>query len=98
MKEKIPYDTKVPVTLTLAERDFLLEHTLCDPHFADLAEVNEKNIVLRMDLDHVENLQGYVAAEANHCDDRGLQEKLDRVFDKLQKILDKYDDQDEPIA
>ncbi len=92
MKKKIPYGTKVPVTLTLAERDLIMEHTFCDPHFADLAEVKGKNIVLRMDLDHVEDLQGYVAAEANHTDDRGLERKLDRIYDKLQKVLD------EPIA
>ncbi len=39
MKEKIPYGTKFPVTMTLAERDLIMEHTFCDPHFVDLAEV-----------------------------------------------------------
>lgn len=98
MKKKIPYGTNVPVTLTLAERDLIKEHTFYDLHFADLAEVKGRNIILRMDLDHVEDLQGYVAAEANHTDDRGLEVKLDRIFEKLQKVLDEYDDQDEPIA
>ncbi len=51
-----------------------------------------------MDLDHIEELLEYIAAEANHTDDRGLEKKLDRVYDKLQKIMDKYDDQDEPIV
>ena len=46
-----------------------------------------------MDLDTIEDLQGYVAAEANHTDDRKLQKALDKVLTKLQGFLDRYDDQ-----
>jgi len=35
------------------------------------------------------------AAEANHCDNRKLENELDALFDKFQGFLDKYDDQDD---
>jgi hypothetical protein len=47
-----------------------------------------------MSLDDIEEVQGYVAAEANHTKNKKLQRELDRLFDKLQVYLDSYDDQD----
>jgi hypothetical protein len=40
-------------------------------------------------------LIGYMAAEANHTDDEKIGKKLDRLFERLSRILDKsieYDD------
>ena len=39
-------------------------------------------------------LHGYVAAEANHCDERKLEGELDRICDRIQEIRDRYTDQD----
>jgi len=36
----------------------------------------------------------YVAAEANHTDDKKLQNTLDKIFDRLDDYLSKYDDQE----
>lgn len=54
-----------------------------------------KGIKVEWSLDEIEDVQGYVAAEANHTKNKKLEKKLDRLFDKLQVFLDSYDDQDE---
>ena len=94
MRKKIPYNTKLPVKFTLAERDLIRNHTFYHPDFANLAMLEGKQIRSDMSLEDIEELQGYVAAEANHTPDSNLQTKLDRIFDKLQKFLDAYDDQE----
>jgi len=93
-KKKIPYGTKLPVVLTLRERDTIRDKTLGDPNFGNMAVVEGKKIRIMMSLDDIEDVQGYIAAEANHSDDMKLQKELDKIFDKLQVYLDTYDDQD----
>ncbi|MEE8202011.1 MAG: hypothetical protein V3R29_12695 [Candidatus Acidoferrales bacterium] len=94
-RKKIPYETKLPVTLTLRERDLIRDETFCDPDFARLAVVEGKAIRVDLSLDDIEEIQGYVAAEANHTKIKKLQKELDQLFGKLQLYLDTYDDQDE---
>jgi hypothetical protein len=94
-RKKIPYGTKLPVKLTLRERDLIRNETLCDPDFAKFSAVEGKGIKVDMSLDDIEEIQGYIAAEANHTENKKLQRDLDRLFDKLQVYLDSYDDQDE---
>jgi len=36
--------------------------------------------------------QGHVAGSANHTDDPKLGKRLDRIYSKLQRFLDSYDD------
>jgi len=91
--KKIPYGKKLPVKLTLRERDFIRDETFCTPDFAKFAVVEDKNIKVDMSLDDIEEIQGYIAAEANHTENKKLQKELDRIFGKLQVFLDNYDDQ-----
>ena len=95
MKKKIPYGTKLPVKLTLRERDLILDETFCDPGVLKIAVVSGRSITVEWSLDDIEDVQGYVAAEANHTKNRKLQKELDKLFDKLQVYLDSYDDQNE---
>lgn len=93
-RKKIPYGTKLPVKLTIRERDLIRDEPFCDLDFAKVAVVDGKGIRIDMSLDDIEEVQGYVAAEANHTKNKKLQRELDRLFDKLQVYLDSYDDQD----
>jgi len=95
MKRKIPYGTKIPVKLTFRERDLILEETFCDPRYVKLAEVDARGINVEWSLDDIEDVQGFVAAEANHTKNKKLERNLDNLFDKLQVYLDSYDDQEE---
>jgi hypothetical protein len=95
MKKRIPYGTKLPVKLTLQERDLIRNETLCNPDFARFAVIEGKGVILNLSLDDIEEIQGYIAAEANHTKSRKLQKNLDRLFSKFQVYLDTYDDHDE---
>lgn len=92
-RKKIAYGIKLPVKLTLRERDLIRDETFCDPDFAKIAVVEGKGIRVDMSLDDIEEIQGCIAAEANHTENKKLQNELDRLFDKLQVFLDAYDDQ-----
>ena len=96
MKRKtIPYGTKLPVKLTIRERNLIRDETFCHPDFAKVAVVDGKSIRVDLSLDEIEDIQGYVAAEANHTENTKLQKELYRLFDKLQVFLDTYGDQDD---
>ncbi len=94
-RKKIPYGTKLPVKLTLRERDLIRNETLCNPDFAKFAVIDGKGIKIDLSLDDIEEMQGYIAAEANHTENKKLQKELDRLFKKFQVYLDTYDDQSE---
>jgi hypothetical protein len=94
-RKKIPSGTKLPVTLTLRERDLIRDETFRDPDFAKCAVVDGTGIRVDLSLDDIEEIQGYVAAEANHTKNSKRRKELDRLFDKLQVFLDTYDDQGE---
>ncbi len=94
-RKKIPYGTKLPVKLTLRERDLIRNETLCNPDFAKFAVIDGKGIKIDLSLDDIEEIQGYIAAEANHTENKKLQKELDRLFKKFQVYLDTYDDQSE---
>ena len=90
-KHLIAAGTKLPVRLTAAERRLIREETFYDPDFCcDLPDTGTQ--VVEMDLDTIEDLQGYVAAEANHTESRKIQKALDKLCDKLQVFLDTYDE------
>ena len=95
MKKRIPYGTKLPVKLTLQERDLIRNETLCNPDFARFAVIEGKGVILNLSLDDIEEIQGYIAAVANHTKSRKLQKNLARLFSKFQVYLDTYDDQSE---
>ena len=93
--KKISGGTRLPVKLTIRERDLILDETYCDPGVLKIAVVAGKIIKVEWSLDEIEDVQGYVASEANHTENRKLQKELDKLSDKLQVYLDSYDDQDE---
>jgi hypothetical protein len=52
------------------------------------AEATEAGIALVSDDDDLDELMGYVAAEANHEDDRRRQRRLDDAFETLARAVD----------
>ena len=75
--------------------DLIRNATLCNPDFARFAVIEGKGVILNLSLDDIEEIQGYIAAEANYTKSRKLQKDLDRLFSKFQVYLDTYDDQSE---
>lgn len=61
--------------------------------FANHAIVQGKRLRVDLSLDDIEEIQGYVAAEANHTRNAKLRKRLNKLFLRFQKFLDTYDDQ-----
>ena len=93
-KKSIQPGQKVALRLTAPERMLVLEcvNFLDDNCLLVIAGTPVSKPVM-MTLDEIDDLSGYVAAEANHCADKKRQKKLDTVFEKAQGLLDRYTDE-----
>ena len=85
----------MPVKFTQREWNLICDKTNYNPDSTKLAVVEGKEVRADLSLGDIEEIQGYVAFEANHTKNLKLQKELDRLFAKLQVFLDSYDDQDE---
>ena len=76
------------------ERELLLNHTFADPDYAEQLRAipGKMGYVGGYTLDDLEDMLGYIAAEANHCEDRKLQKELYGFFDRLSEVQQSYDD------
>ena len=87
-KKNLPYETKFPVKLTLRERDLIRSTMFLNPDFDKGGVVDGKCITVNLSPDEIGEIQGYIAAEANHTRNSKLERELDGLFDKLQALLD----------
>lgn len=94
-KVRIPEGQPVGLKLTQPEREFLLDALiLIDEEVEDklrAAPPGESKVMLT--LDELDLLAGCVAAEANHTEDRKLQRKLDRIFDRISRLLEMFEEE-----
>jgi translation initiation factor 2 alpha subunit (eIF-2alpha) len=49
-----------------------------------------ERLIVKYSTYDLDELIGFIAAEANHTVDKKIGKKLDRLFDKLNSILEKY--------
>lgn len=78
----------VVIELTLQERDLIINHTLADDDLLyplESAIIEGNKIKFAYTLDDLDDLLGYIAAEANHTENKKLEKQLDAVYDKLAK-------------
>ena len=92
-RKHIPSGTKLPVYFSRQDLEDIRERTFADPEFGRYALVEGKRLRVDLSLDDMEEIQGYVAAEANHTRNLKLRRRLDTLFDKFQKFLDTYEDE-----
>jgi hypothetical protein len=94
MSRVIDENDKIPVLLTKRQIELLTEHTFAEDDLLNTLNVSEiaggKRKVL-FTLHDLEDLNGHVAAAANHCSNRKLQQELDSVYDIIQEVELKYD-------
>ena len=96
-KKQIQPGEKVPLKLTATERKLVLEDLTClDPDYQQIIRDTPSGKPVMMTLDDLDDFGGYIAAEANHCDDNKKQKKLDTVFEKVQRLLNTYSDEEPP--
>ncbi|MGH9816540.1 MAG: hypothetical protein ACRD5F_02480 [Candidatus Acidiferrales bacterium] len=90
--------SRVPLELNDGERNLILSHTFADEALTNRLRIVPKKgerPVFRFTLDDLDELAGFVAAEANHTQDKKLQKALDKLFQRIQTTMDRYVDQDE---
>jgi len=92
-RKKIPFGTKLAVSFAAGDVELIRKHTFADPRLVAPGVAKGGRVTVQLSLDDIEELQGYVAAEANHSKDRKLAKALYSVFNYLQTFLDTYDDQ-----
>ena len=94
----VPPGQTVPLKLSKWERELILEHTLADDELTAplrVAPTANQASGYSFTLDDLEELAGYVAAEANHAQDKKLKKQLDRLLTRMETVLQSYADQDD---
>src|SRR5262245_28003855 len=96
-KEFSGKDEKVGIKLSPVERKLILGDPIhIHEELADPIRATPTGAPILLTLDDLEDLGGYVAAEANHTADKKLRRKLDAIFSKIQDLLEAHADE-EPL-
>jgi len=96
-RKQIQPGKKVSLKLTATGRTLVLEDLmLLDQSYQEIVQSTPPGKPVMMTLDELDDFAGYIAAEANHCDDTKKQKKLDSVFQKAQDLLEKDTDEEPP--
>src|SRR6266404_7779202 len=95
MRKKIKRGQRVEVSFSPRERALVLEHTFTGPELSTAlrrAQLEAGKYVIRYTLDDLDELLGFVAAEANHSTDKKLRKELDALYVKVRREVESYDD------
>ena len=96
-KKHFQSDDKIGLKLTQAERSLLLEGlTLLPSKFEEAVKGTPAKEPVLLTLDDLDELGAFIAAEANHTQDKKKGKKLDAIFQKIQKVLDTHTDEEPP--
>jgi len=74
-RKVVGVDEPVPVRLSLRQRELILDHTFAGPELADrlrVVEAKNRLITAHFTLSEIDELAGFVAAEANHSGERRM--------------------------
>lgn len=74
--KKIPYGEKLAVLFNQKEMEIIHEYVLYSSPEQLNGIVSGNKIKVMLSLDDIEDLMGYVVAEANHADDKKLKNTL----------------------
>jgi hypothetical protein len=84
----------IEIKITEKERDLIVDHTFAGDDLTKqikLAEMDGKYLLAKYTIEDLDELVGYIAAESNHTEDPKLQKQLDRLFEKLSRIIENND-------
>lgn len=92
-KKKITSETKIDIRLNKRDYDLIREHTFAESkHIEAIKEVPGKPYyIASYTIDDLEDVLGFIAAEANHTENKKLEKELDRLYDRLSAIEASYD-------
>jgi hypothetical protein len=96
LRKRIQPGEPIGLKLTLGEREMIQELPMVEPEIAQrvaTAPKDQPNVPFT--LDELDDLIGHIAAEANHTGDRQKQRRLDRLYEKIDRMLKSHTDQPE---
>jgi hypothetical protein len=97
-RTRIRPEERVPFDLNDRERELILQHTFADDQLTCRLRVVPRageSAACRFTLGELDDLAGYVAAEANHAKNKKLKNRLACLFDRIQTVLESYTDEDD---
>jgi hypothetical protein len=83
----------IEIKLTTAECDLILNDTFAGSDLTDRLckpKTEGESVIAIYSLDELDELAGFIAAEANHLEDRKLETRLEDLYDKISDIESKY--------
>jgi hypothetical protein len=89
-------DEQIELDLTEAERTALERVASLDTYLESAVRRTPPDEPVCLTLEELDELAGWVAAEANHTKDKKLGKTLDGVFKKIDQLLATYSDEDSP--
>jgi hypothetical protein len=95
-RKQIAVGDKVPLELTDRERDMIMKHTFAGNNLTDRLRIVPspgRRPSYRFTLDDLDELAGYVAAEANHAKVKKLEKELRRLYGRIAEVLESYTDE-----
>ena len=95
MRKRIKQGQKVAVGFKPRERELVLDYTFAGPELTSAlrkAQLVGGRHIVRYTLPDLEELLGFVAAEANHSTDKRIQKELDTLHGRLGREMESYDD------
>jgi hypothetical protein len=90
----IPLDQKVGLKLTATERKLLDQQLILE--YEEVIHGTPTGDPVMLTLDDWDDLNGYIAAQANHTEDMKVERKLDKIFGRIQNLIDKNTEEEPP--
>jgi hypothetical protein len=81
----------VRINLTEKEKNLILEHTFAPETLTRRlkeGEIKGKYLNVSYSFDELDELTGFIAAEFNHITDEKLKKEFDKLYEKLNEILE----------
>ena len=75
-----------------------MKHTFAASNLTDRLRIvpsPSRRPFYRFTLDDLDELAGYVAAEANHTQDKKQRKEWDQLFSRISAVLESYTDEDD---
>ncbi|MHA1280031.1 MAG: hypothetical protein ACTSQ8_22785 [Candidatus Helarchaeota archaeon] len=85
----------IKVAFTAREKELIIEHTFYDPDFGGCLKEDSGNqlfivelTIVELTFDELEDMIGYIAASANHTDNKELEFELDALYDRFYNLVE----------
>lgn len=98
-KKRITRRTIVGMKITAAEWETILDNVMSlDDNYAQIISDTPVEQPVQFTLDEWDDFGGYIAAEANHTEDKKLAKKLDAIFNKVQRLLHTHKEEEPSMS